>query len=208
MSRLVFFFFLGLALAIRVFTLGQDLYGDLSDDSFFSDLTQASLPSEPEESLDLTDPTSNQNPLAFDDARPLSGDFNILLPEQPDDAIFSPDEFFSKLFDPFIMADCPSLDSFSISSPTTAAMAMSRSRSKRSGQCAAPPPNFITNTNAYPSTPTVDDLDDHVRDTILRTYPTLGDQLQLLQDDDDENSACVLLSGGVMPRGACTSATH
>lgn len=201
MSRL-FSFFIGLAFVIKIFTSGQDLFGDTSDESLFSNPSQALQPLGPDGSLDLTDLTSGPKSLPFDDPRPILGDSSNLISNDP--TPFGPDDFFSKLSDPFFMADCSSPDSSSILSSTT--MGMRRSRSKRSDQCPAPPNSL---NDALPSTPTVDDLDKKMRANILRTYPTLGDQLQLSQDhDDDDNSACVLLSGGIMPRGACTSATH
>lgn len=186
-------------MVIGAFVASQDLFGESSDDSLFTDTIQASLPLGLEEPSDLTDLTGDQKFLAYDDPGLLSDGSSILPPENP--TTYSPDEFFSISSDPFVPADCFGFDSSSLSSIP---IAMGRLRSKRSGQCAAP--NNIN--NAVPSVPTVDDLDENVRETILRVYPALGDELRLSQEDDDDNSACVLLSGGVMPRGACTSATH
>lgn len=184
------FFFMVFSSVVKVFASDSDLLGSY-DEPLFPDSTQALLPLE-SGSLDLTDLTTNLNPSAFDGDSPLFAATSIPPSEETID--FSPDEF-SNASDLFAVADCSTSDSSIF--PT-----IGKSRTKRLAQCGAPDKGVVS-----PSIPTVDDMDAKLRETIMRIYPTINDELRLSQEDDDDNSACVLLSAGVMPHGACTSLT-
>ena len=179
--RLHFSLFMIGAATVHVSTSLPGLAGDPSDLLLFEDTAlspdQALLPLEPA-FLDSTD-------LAPDAAPDAS------ISPQTEDVAFSLNDLFTAA-DPLALADCSTSDALFST--------VGKSRLKRGAQCAntdelASPPML--------SIPTVSDMDEDLRGTIMRDYPGLYDSLWSSQFNDEDNSACIILTTGILPVGAC-----
>lgn len=180
------FLFLFAAKAARAPDPG--LSGGPSDQLLFDD-DQALLPS------DLTEPAEIHQSSAIDNESWLfSGDNSLSFTGEN---IASIPNDFSLASVPFGSADCSASDNSIFS-------AIGKSRLRRLDQCDStdnngPPPKL--------SFPGVDVLDENLRDAILRENPGLHDTLRLLQNNEDHNAACIIITVGALPVGVCSLVT-
>lgn len=182
-------FFMIIVAVVKLAASYPGLAEDPSDQLFFDDAAllpdQPLLPSEPG-SLDLTELLEDQESSGF-----LGG-----LASLSTDTASSLNDFFIAS-DSVALTDCSTSDNFMF--PT-----IDKSRLKRLDQCEAP------DNIAYPPmliVPTVNDLEEDIRGAIMRENPFLYDLLWSSRLDDEDNTACMLLTAKILPRGACTSGT-
>lgn len=184
--RLHVYFIIFVAIAKDV---GSDpgLSGGLSNQLLF-DEDQALLPS------DLTESAENQQSSAIaNELWPLSSDNSI--PFTSENIVSIPNDFFAS--DPFASADCSTSDNLIFPN-------ISKSRLKRIAQC----DSFYNNGSPPTLTfPNGHELDENLRGTILRENPGLYDTLRLSQDKEEDNTACIIITVGILPVGVCSSAT-
>ena len=97
------------------------------------------------------------------------------------------------------LADCSISDNLIF--PTIGKLRLKR---LNQDQCEAP-----DNIESSPmlSVPTVDDLEENIRVAIMRENPRLYDLLWSSRSNEEDNTACMLLTANILPRGACTSGT-
>lgn len=181
-----FFVFLFAAKAVRAPDPG--LSGGLSDQSLFDD-DQALLPS------DLTESIENHQSSAIDNGSwPFSSDNNISL---TGGNIASIPNDFSTASVPFASADCSASDISIFSN-------IGKSRLRRLDQCDSPDNNGSPPKLSFPS---VDVLDESLRNAILRENPGLYNTLRLLENNEYHNAACIIITVGTLPVGVCSSVT-
>lgn len=187
--RLHLHFFVLIAAPKAVHPSDPDLVGGPSDQLLF-DQNQVLLPS------DLAESAVDQQSSAIGNAFwTLSSDNSI--PSSAENIASGPIDF-SIASDPVDFADCSTSDD-SIFSPA------SKSRLRRQARCDTLDNNVSPPTLSIPS---VDSFDENLRGTILRENPGLHETLRLLQkNDDDDNTACYLITLGILPIGVCSSVT-
>lgn len=180
-------FFILIAVLKAVHASDSGLLGDSSDQLFFDE--QSLLPS------DLTELALDQQSSATDDTIwNLSSDTSIPYSSEN---IASSSNDFSMASDPFAFADCSTSDNYIF--PATG-----KSRLRRLARCDAP------DTNQSPpmiSIPSDGGFDDNLRNAILRENPSLYDTLRVSQNNEDDNTACVIITVGILPVGVCSSLT-
>ena len=184
--HLVFIVFV--AAAKGVLTSEPGLSGGLSDQLFF-DNDQVLLPS------DLTESAENQQSSAIgNELWPLSSETSISFTSEN---IASIPNDLSIASDLFASADCSTSDNLIFPN-------IGKSRLKRLAQCDSPDNNGSPPTLSVPNGY---ELDENLRGTILRENPGLYNTLRLSQDKEEDNTACIIITVGILPVGACSSAT-
>ena len=184
--RLYPFAFLFAAKAVRAPDPG--LSGGLSDQLLFDD-DEALLPS------DLTESIENHQSSAIDNGSwPFSSDNSISFTGEN---IASIPNDFSTASVPFASADCSASDNTIFSN-------LGKSRLRRLDQCDSPDNNGSLPKISFPS---LDASDENLRGAILRENPGLYNTLRLLQNNEDRNAACIIITVGTLPVGVCSSVT-
>lgn len=178
--------FLVAAKAVRAFDPG--LLGRPTDQSLFDD-DQALL------SSDLTESAENHQSSAIENELwPLSSDNSISFTGENFGS--SPNDF-SIASVPFASADCSASENSIFST-------IGKSRLRRLAQCDSSDNNGSPPKLSFPS---VDNLDENLRETILRENPGLYNTLRLSQSNEDNNAACIIITVGILPVGVCSSVT-
>ena len=184
----LYFFILIAAAAKAVQASGSGLSGALSDQSLFRE--DQALPLS-----DFTESTADQPSLAIDDSIwSLFSDTSIS--SSTENIALSPNDF-SIASDPFAFADCSTSDNSIFPNA-------GESRQRRQARCDVLGKNV---SSPMRSVPTIDHFDENLRETILREYPALYETLRLSQDNEEDNSACILITSGILPVGVCSSVT-
>lgn len=186
--RLHLCFFIVVAAPKAVHASDPGTLGGPSDQLLFDD-DQALLPS------GLTGSAENQQSSALDnEIWPPSADNSISFTTE--NIALSPNDF-SIASDLFASADCSTSNNFIFS--TTG-----KSRLRRLDRCST-----LDDNGSPPmlSIPSGDTFDENLRETILRENPGLYNTLRLSQNNEEENTACIILTIGILPVGVCSSTT-
>ncbi len=193
------------ALAIKVFAL-MDFLGGQSEELLFPDTIsqfyEVEIPSDQglwsmaPGSSDYTELEMNTEFSPFIDEFWLDPTENSIHPPQLD--IDWGLVEFSTTSDSSALAGCSNFGNSFLPTP------IGKSRWKREAWCEVPDRTSSPHTL---SIPTAEDLDVDLREAILNQNPGLRVVLERSQDNENDNTVCIILTEGRLPFGICSSVT-